>query len=330
MKKYILLAFLTFSLSSHAQLGDLLKSNKKLDLYKEEKLDFPQYKNHIGEILFSNDEFERELPESKYIKTYKLGDPLHIRAFMANSPFNSMFLQLQAGGKSIREINVEKKSFESLAAIQFRLYFDGKYVGDTNLNYPFVKSDLMSLPTHRAELNDNTKEDWFGEDMYRELLEKKDLLIPGTHKLKIELVVDKNNGFGADFKYTPLAVGEIDMIVPETKASEETCFPYKALSDAAMENEVMKAVKKSRPNAFKVILNSREKVVRNEYGLIASKTFYATIVSKTPEKIWYDQFLMEKEYQGSGYSDVYISRDMENALLPKNFYVSKECLKFLK
>ena len=103
MKKIILLAVVAFSLNGHAQVLGKLKekagSKSKLELYPEENLDFPQYQNNIGKVCFSNEEFERTLPEDKYLKTYTFGDKLSMRAFFANSPANSMMLQLEQSGK---------------------------------------------------------------------------------------------------------------------------------------------------------------------------------------------------------------------------------------
>ncbi len=42
----------------------------ELDLFDEVSLTFDQYKNNIGKIFFSNEEFERQLPESKYLKMF--------------------------------------------------------------------------------------------------------------------------------------------------------------------------------------------------------------------------------------------------------------------
>lgn len=83
MKKIILLAIIACSLNSKAQVLGKLKEKvggkSKLELFTEDKLDFPQYQNHIGQVCFSNEEFERTLPEDKYIKTYNLGDKLSIK-----------------------------------------------------------------------------------------------------------------------------------------------------------------------------------------------------------------------------------------------------------
>jgi len=136
MKKIILLACIAFSVNSQAQLLGKLKEKvggkSKVELYPEEKLDFPQYQNNIGKVCFSNEEFERTLPEDKYIKTYTFGDKLSMRAFFANSPANSMMLQLEQSGKKPREINESRNSFSGQTKLLFVLYLDGQKVTNTS------------------------------------------------------------------------------------------------------------------------------------------------------------------------------------------------------
>jgi hypothetical protein len=328
MKKLMIMLFLAFTLGSQAQTSNY---SGKLKLFKEVTLDMPQYKNHIGEVCFSNDEFERTLPESKYIKTYKLGDKLSMRAWTAHSPANSMMIQLEESGISAKDINSEKNDFKEKSTVYFVLYLDGKLINHTNGSQQhFPVDEMTQLPTHRSELNDGTKEFFYDENLYEKLLERKDLLQAGTHKLKIEFFPSINtNGIGHNFKYKPLAVGEIDLIVPETKATEENCFPYKVMSDKALEDEVLKKMKEKKPNAFKVILNSSVSINRNEYGVIISKSFKATVVSKTNDRVWYDTYVFEKLFDGAGYMGVTINN--EKSFLEKgDWTVNKDCLKFLK
>jgi hypothetical protein len=336
MKKIILVAFLAISASGHAQLGDLLTKGTggksgKLKLFKEEKFDYPQYKNHIGEVCFSNEPAERTLPESKYIKTYKLGDKLTVRSWLATSPANSVMLQLEENGLSPKEINQAKAEIGKETHLKVMLYLDGKFFDWESSSRIDKEEDITKLPTFRFELNDGTADNFFGEDLYVKVLKRTDLLMAGTHKIKIELVpYTSGYGLGKDVNFKPVAVGEIDMIVPEVKPTAENCWPYKALADAALEAEVLKAVKKNRPNAFKVILNSSIHIIRDEYNSIVCKAFNATIVSKTADRVWYDVFRFDQLFDGTGYMSAVISKDMENALLPKEWTVNKECLKFLK
>jgi hypothetical protein len=400
MKKIILLAFLAISLSSQAQIGNLLKkvktgsekvgkavdvvtdsgvtggnankgntnsgnansgntnssnanssnansasvktsnanvgsvkggSSGQLNLFEEQKLAYAQYQNHIGQVCFSNNDFERTLPESQYLKSFKLGDKLSLRAWFANSPANSAMLQLEKNGMSPSEINQGRDKYASKTTMDLVLYFDGKIIDRTLTDQTDKEEDITTLPTFRLELNDNTANNWVGEDMYAKLLKRTDLLSAGTHKLKIEVLPRiLGYGTGANFPPKAIAVGEIDMIVPFQKATEENCFPEREKTDPVLENEVIKAVKKSNPNAYKVILNSSFRINKNDYGIIISKSFKATVVSKTAERVWYDSYVFDKVYDGSKYGDAFISKDTENFILPKDRTVQKDCLQFLK
>ncbi len=341
MKKIILLACIAFSVNSHAQLGKLLKDKVggkgKLELFPEEKLDFPQYQNNIGKVCFSNEEFERTLPETKYIKTYTLGDKLSVRAFMANSPANSAMLQLAESGKKPKEINENKSTFER-CKIAFILYVDGKEVSGTSHAQPFKHEDMTGLPTHRAEINDGTEKDFFGESMYRALLERQDLLTPGNHKLKIELV-PVIMGDATGFQYKPIAVGEIDMVVPkEIKVTEADCFPKSALADPKLEAEVLKACKvffkENAANAIKPILVFKDiYIIRGDYNAIIKKSFIAAIVCKNAKgEVWYDYYIFDKIYDGAKYLPATVSSEatVNGYFAPDGKKVNPGCLKFLK
>lgn len=328
MKKFTLMIFLAFSLGIQAQTSNY---SGKLKLFKEEKLDMPQYKNHIGEICFSNEEFERALPESKYIKTYKLGDKLSMRAWMKYSPANSMMIQLEESGIAAKDINSEKNEFKEKTKVYFVLYLDNKLINHTGSSQQdFPQDEMTQLPTRISVLNDGTKEYFYDEDLFDKLLQRKDLLQAGTHKLKIELYPEVNtNGLGKNFKFNPIAVGEIDLIVPETQATEDNCFPYKVISDKTLEDEVLKKMKMKKPNAFKVILNSSVTINRNEFGVIINKSFKATVVSKTNDRVWYDTYVFEKPFDGAGYMEVTINNE-KSFIEKSDWTVNKDCLKFLK
>ena len=343
MRKIILAAFLVASLSSQAQLGGLLNKVKgvgkggKLELFEEEKLDFPQYQNHIGQICFSNEEFDRTLPETKYIKTYNLGDKLSTRAFMANSPANSAMLQVAASGKKPKEIN-ENKSFYERCKVVFVMYLDGKEISGTSHAQSFERKDMTSLPTHRVEINDGTEKDFFGESMYRALLEKQELLTPGVHKLKIELI-PLLMGDTTGFQYKPIAVGEIDMVVPkEIKLAEADCFPKSAMSDPKLEAEVLKACKvafkENAANAIKAILAYKDiYIVRGDYNAIIKKSFMAAIACKNNKgEVWYDYYIFDKMYDGSKYLPATVSSEItvNGYTTPSGKKVNSGCLKFLK
>lgn len=342
MKKTILLAIIAFSVNSHAQLGKLVKDKVggkgKLELFEEEKLDFPQYQNHIGQICFSNEEFDRTLPEDKFIKTYTLGDKLSARAFMANSPSNSVMLQLAESGKKPKEVNQEKSFIEGRTKIAFILYLDGKEISSTSHAQPFIKEEMTGLATRRVEINDGTEKDFFGESMYRDLLEKQELLTPGTHKLKIELI-PVLMGDSSGLQYKPIAVGEIDLIVPkEIKVTEADCFPKSAMSDPKLEAEVLKACKvafkENAANAIKAILTYNDiYIVRGDYNAIIKKSFIAAIACKNAKgEVWYDYYIFDKMYDGSNYLPATLSRDItvNGYTAPSGKKVNAGCLKFLK
>jgi hypothetical protein len=332
MKKIMLAAFLAISLGGHAQ----NKSKGKIDLFEEQKLEFDAAKKYAGQIVFSNDQITRDLPESKYIKSYTLGDKLSVRAWLNNSVGNSMMLQLQESGVKPKEINQEKHSFESNSKVLVVLYLDGKKVTNTSYAENFDGEDMATLPTIRADLNDGTEKIFFGESLYQDLLKQQDLLTPGVHKLKLEMVPIKSFGIGDSFSYKPVAVGEIDMIVPQQlKLAENDCFPKKEMSDPKLEAEAMRAVKKffkdGAPYAIKVILTQKEiKIVRQEYtGIIIRKSFNATVVHKNGNDVWYDWYTFYKEYDGSQYLDAVVNGDVDASSL-EGKKANKECLKFLK
>lgn len=310
MKKIVFMVLLAAGFSGQAQLGKLFKDKSKVELYPEEKLDFPQYQNHIGQVCFSSEEFERTLPEDKYIKTYTFGDKLTMRAFMANSPANSMLLQLEQSGIKPREINENRNSFSYQTKVLFFLYLDGQLVTNTSYASNFNESDMTGLPTHRADLNDGTEELFFGETLFTDLKRKQDLLTPGTHKLRIELVPYKTAGFGSEFKYKPIAVGEIDMIVknnPIDRNDPQACLPLAKMTDKALEAKIFAAYK----NRFKGdtpkevrITSSRWYIVKNEYtGIPLRRTINVTVGKTKNGKCSYDEYSFAQDFDGTKYQD---------------------------
>ena len=318
MKKIILLAFLATSLSTYAQLGGLLnkvKGKGKLELYPEEKLDFPQYHNNIGKVCFSNEEFERTLPEDKYIKTYTFGDKLSMRAWFANSPANSMLLQLEQSGKKPREINENRNPFEYQSKILFVLYLDGQKVTNTSYAFDFKKPDMHGLATHRAEFNDGTDDLYFGESLMIDLKRKQDLLTPGTHKLKIEVVPFKTAGYGSDFDYKPIAVGEIDMIVKNTpidRNDPQACLPKAKMTDKALEAKIITAYKNRNygdtPKEVR-ITSDRWYITKHEYTGVPLRRSVSATIGKTDKngKCSYDEYSFAQDYDGNQYqNEVYL------------------------
>lgn len=318
MKKIILLACLVLTINSQAQLLGKLKEKiagkSKLELYPEEKLDFPQYLNNVGKVCFSNEEFERTLPESKYLKTYTFGDKLSMRAWFANSPANSMMLQLEQSGRKAKEINDNRNPFEYQSKILFVLYLDGQKVTNTSYAFDFKESDMSGLSTHRAELNDGTDDLFFGESLMVDLKRKQDLLTPGTHKLRIEVVPFKTAGYGDDFDYKPIAVGEIDMTIKNTPIDQndpDACLPKAKMTDKALEQKIMAAYKaKGLGGVAKQvrIVSSKWNIVRQEYtGIILRRYVSASVGYSKNGKCYFDEYNFNQDYDGTGYqNDVYL------------------------
>lgn len=314
MKKIVLFTCLALSLNSQAQLLGKLKEKvggkSKLELYPEEKLDMPQYQNNIGKVCFSNEEFERTLPESKYIKTYTFGDKLSMRAWFANSPANSMMLQLEQSGIKPREINENRGPFEYQSKILFVLYLDGQKVTNTSYAFKFKESDMHGLATHRAEFNDGTDELYFGESLMIDLKRKQDLLTPGTHKLKIEVVPFKSAGFGDNFDYKPIAVGEIDMIVKNTpidRNDPQACLPKAKMTDKALEAKIIAAYKNRNygdtPKEVR-ITSDRWYIAKNEYtGIPLRRSINVTIGKTKDGKCSYDEYSFAQDYDGNQYQN---------------------------
>lgn len=308
---------MAISLTSNAQLDRLIQratTSGKLQLFPEKPLDFPQYQNNIGKVCFSNEEFERTLPESKYIKTYTFGDKLSMRAFMAHSPANSMLLQLQEGGKKSREINENRNPFEYQTKVLFVLYLDGQKVTNTSYAMNFTKEDMTGLATHRAEFNDGTDELYFGETLMTDLKRKQDLLTPGTHKLRIELVPVKTAGYGDDFPYKPIAVGEIDMIVKNNAIDvndPEACLPKAVMTDKALEAKILAAFKTRFPGVTAKdvrITSDRWYISKNQYtGVPLRRSVNATIGKSKAGKCSRDEYSFAQDYDGTGYqNEVYL------------------------
>jgi hypothetical protein len=318
MKKIILAAFLALSVSGQAQLGKLLKDKiggkGKLELFPEEKLDFPQYQNNIGKVCFSNEEFERTLPEAKYIKTYTFGDKLSMRAWFANSPANSMLLQLEQSGKKPREINENRNPFGYQTKVLFVLYLDGQKITNTSYATTFKEPDMTGLPTHRAEFNDGTDNLFFGESLMTDLKRKQDLLTPGTHKLRIEVVPIKMAGYGDDVEYKPIAVGEIDMIVKNTPINRndaDACLPKAKMTDKALEAKIIAAYKNRNygdtPKEVR-ITSDRWYIAKHQYtGVPLRRTVNVTIGKTKNGKCSFDEYSFAQDYDGTQYqSEVYL------------------------
>lgn len=318
MKNVILLFCIAFAVNTQAQFLDKLKEKvsgkSKVQLFPEEKLDFPQYYNNIGKVCFSNEEFERTLPESKYIKTYNFGDNLSMRAWFANSPSNSMLLQLEQSGIKPREINDNRNAFEYQGKVLFVLYLDGQRITNTSYASDFKKSDISGLATHRAEFNDGTDDLYFGETLMTDLKRKQDLLTPGTHKLKIEVVPIKMAGLGSDFPYKPIAVGEIDMIVKNNavnKNDPQACLPVAKMNDKALQAKIITAYKNRNfgdtPKDVR-ITSDRWYINKNEYsGMPIRRTVNATVGKTKNGKCYFDEYSFSQDYDGTQYqNEVYL------------------------
>jgi len=318
MRKFKILVLITTVLCSYNNAEAQRLTNpfkkKKLDLYEEEKLDFEQYKNHVGEILFSNDEFERQLPESKYITSYTLGDKLGMRAFLKNSPANSMMLQLVESGEKIKTVNKWKGSFDT-GALLYKMYLDGKFISNTSYAHSFKNDEIASLPTHRADLKDDNGI-YFGEELYESLLKKEELLTPGTHKLKLELIPIYNGSAYSSFEFAPIATGEIDLVITEgaTYVKLDECFPKPKTKDAKIESEITKIINAKIVPESKlrdvIITSSRWTLLRNPYGSPIKKSIKAALVFTNNGETFYYERIFEKVYDGVEYSPLQMSSDI--------------------
>lgn len=287
---------------------------KKLELYEEEKLDFDQYKNHVGEILFSNEEFDRQLPESKYITSYTLGDKLGMRAFLKNSPANSMMLQLVESGEKIKTVNKWKGTFDTGALI-YKMYLDGKFIANTSYAHHFKNEEIASLPTHRADLKDDNGI-YYGEELYESLLKKEELLTPGTHKLKLELIPVYNGSIFSDFEFKPIATGEIDLVITEDASyvKLDECFPKAKIKDAKIEADITKIINAKIVAGSKlrdvIITSSRWTILRDVYKSPIKKSIRAALVFTHEGQTFYYERIFEKVFDGVEYSPLQMSSDI--------------------
>jgi hypothetical protein len=330
--RLLLIVFgLFFTICQAQDAKEISKQRAKLKLFDEEKTSNTNSK-FLGKIVFANSEIKKDDSETKYISTYTFGDKLYIRSFLANSVANSILIQLVEKGAKSKALN-EDNSTTGFSSVIYKLYLDGKEVTQTNKG-KFYGDEIISSLNIMSCINDGTDNELFGEALYMELLNHPELLTPGNHKMKIEMLPVCPN---CPNNITPdkiLAVGEIDMIIPkELKVTESDCFPKKQWSDIKLEAEVLKACKNS-PNAFKVIITDKDyTVIRKEYtDAIIKKCFIAAVVSKNGKEVSYDFYIFEKVFDGVNYSPLKMSRDLElnNHLIPKGKKVNADCLKYLK
>lgn len=328
----------SFSFSQAQDAQKIEKEKGKLKLFTEEPFSTELSKKYSGQVVFSNVELSRDLPESRYITSYTLGDKLSFRAYFPHSVANSMLLQLVESGKKAKEVNQNNTWFNTKSKYLIFMYLDGKKITSTSYAEDFSEESMTSFLSVRADLYDGTEKNFFGETLYKELLTKRELLTPGKHKLKFEFVPIESYGYGSEFEYKPIATGEIDMIVPkQIKLNESDCFPKKALDDPKLEKEVLTAVKRyfkqNAANALKAILAYDDIfVIRNEYGAIIKKSFMAAVVCKNEKEAWYEYYIFDKVYDGGKYLDAVVSKDitLNGYTTPSAKDVNMECLKLLK
>lgn len=338
--RFVLLLALSFCFSfSQAQDQKIAKERQKLQLFEEESFSTALSQKYTGKVVFANEDLKRELPESKYITTYTLGDKLSIRAYFEHSVANSMLLQLVESGKKAKEVNQNRDWFKTKSKYLILMYLDGSEITSTSYAEEFSAESMTSFLSVGADLNDGTDKNFFGESLYKALLLKQELLTPGKHKLRFEFVPIKTWSYGSDFKYKPVAAGEIDMIVPkEIKLNATDCFPKPVLNDPKLEKEALNAAKilfkENAPNALKAILPFKDVfIIRDEYGAIVKKSFMAAIACKNNKgEVWYDYYIFDKLYDGRKYLDAVVSRDitLDGYTTPSGKNVHKDCLKFLK
>lgn len=305
------LLLLFFGLSFTAlQAQDIEKQKAKLKLSEEEKLTGPfatLHKKYSGKVVFSNSEITRQSTESDFISTYTFGDKLHIRAFMSHSIINSMLLQMVEKGMTAKEINAVKSWDPKYVLI---LYLDGNKVTNTRADdVNFSPQEINSDLSQRATLNDSEGNLSFGTVLYKDLKTKINLLTPGKHKLKIEYLPLFYRGAGDDIDFSPIASGEIEMIIKDKKMDlndPDVCMPTAKMSDKNIEAKIVKAFKekglKAEPKKVRITSN-KWNISRNEYGIITHRYVEAYVGYSKNGKCYYDVYNFNQDYDGSNYQD---------------------------
>ncbi|MFP9112934.1 hypothetical protein ACLI1A_03265 [Flavobacterium sp. RHBU_3] len=235
---------------------------------------------------------------------------------------------------------MKKSGFDGVTKLITILYLDGEYIDEVAIeDLNDRERSGQRLLTMRLPLNDGTDEFYRGESVYRALLGHQEKLTPGKHKIRIEQFPLTSYGLGHRVKFKPMAVGEIELIVPATdiKVSEGDCLPAKKLNDPKLETEAMKAVKSyfkdGAPNAYKIILTENDMtVVRDEYGNIIRKAFFATVVYKKGNEVWYENHVFEKMWDGLEYLPLRVSssKTIGDYTAKEGRKVNAACLKYLK
>ncbi|KFF24113.1 hypothetical protein IW16_22350 [Chryseobacterium vrystaatense] len=309
---------------------EIAKQRAKLVLFDEEKVNNTNSK-YLGKIVFANSEIKENDPESKYISSYTFGDKLFIRSFLANSIGNNILIQMVEKGIKAKVIN-DRGSEMVTANIIYKLYIDGKEVSKTKDGSLYDEYVLHSLNINSC-INDGTNTELFGEELYTDLLNHPELLTPGNHKMKIEMIPVCPRCSDNSKPEKILAVGEIDMVIPNTiKVIESDCFPKKQWSDPKLENEVLKAFKK-RTDAYKVILTDKDyTVVKNEYGIVLRKGFIAAVVFKNGNDVSYEYLNFERVFDGMNFQSLQIAdmTSIPGRIPSKGKKVNASCLKYLK
>jgi len=332
INRFLLIVFGLFFTVFHAQdAKEIAKQKAKLELYDEQNIS-NNHINYLGKILFANSEIKDNDPESKYISSYTFGDKLYIRSFLANSIGNSILMQMVEKGIKAKVINDRGSEMVS-ANIIYKLYIDGKEVSKTVEGELYDKYVLHSLEVNSC-INDGSSADLFGEELYAQLLNHPELLTPGNHKMKVEMMPVCERCSDESKPYKILAAGEIDMVIPNViKVTESDCFPKKQWSDPKLENEALKAFKK-RTDAYKVILTDKDyTVIKNEYGIPLRKSFMAVVVFKSGNEITYEYAVFERIFDGANYQALQTGQiNSIPGRYPENNgrKVNAECLKYLK
>ena len=330
--KALFLTFgLFFSVCNAQDAKEIAKQKAKLQLYDEQKSGSTN-SNYLGKIVFANSEIKNNDPDSKYITSYTFGDKLYTRSFLANSIGNSILMQMVEKGIKAKVIN-DRGSEMTTANIVYKLYLDGKEVSKTIDGELYDEYVLHSLEINSC-INDGTSADLFGEELYAQLLSHPELLTPGNHKMKVEMIPVCERCSENSKPNKILAVGEINMLVPNTiKVTESDCFPKKQWSDPKLQTEALKLFKK-RTDAYRVILTDKDyTVVHNEYGVPLRKSFMAVVVFKNGSDVTYEYAVFERIFDGVGYQGLQIGQANS---IPGRYpesnarKVNAECLKFLK
>jgi len=121
-------------------------------------------------------------------------------------------------------------------------------------------------------------------------------------------------GYGDDFEYKPIAVGEIDTIVKNTpidKNDPQACLPKAKMTDKALEAKIIAAYNNRNygdtPKEVR-ITSDRWYISKNQNtGIPLRRTINVTIGKTKNGKCSFDEYSFAQDYDGNQYqNEVYL------------------------